>query len=217
MHIQEGMLSNSTAGVIVLGAGYALTAVGTAIGLRRLDYQQMPRVALLAAAFFVASFIHVALPPTEVHLVLNGLVGLVLGWAAFPALLVSLLLQALFFNFGGLTTLGINTLSMALPAVACHYLFRGLVRSRSQLAATIGGAAAGGLAIVLSLTIVAVACFLADGRYQRLAEIMALVSLALAIGEALVTASAVAFLRKVAPEVLGAPGAAARQAEVSHA
>ena len=35
------------------------------------------------------------------HLVLNGLMGLLLGWLAVPAILVALFLQALLFQFGG--------------------------------------------------------------------------------------------------------------------
>ena len=45
-------------------------------------------------AIFVASLVHVPVGPSSMHLVLNGLLGLLLGWAAFPAILVGLLLQA---------------------------------------------------------------------------------------------------------------------------
>ncbi|WP_302148970.1 energy-coupling factor ABC transporter permease, partial [uncultured Desulfovibrio sp.] len=50
MHIAEGVLSPA-----VLLTGYALTAAGTAVGLRRLDYDRLMTVAILAAAFFVGS------------------------------------------------------------------------------------------------------------------------------------------------------------------
>mgnify|MGYP000653403121 CR=1 FL=1 len=56
------------------------TVAGTAAGLRKLDYDRMPQVAVLSAGFFVASLVHVPIGPTNVHLVLNGLVGLFLGW-----------------------------------------------------------------------------------------------------------------------------------------
>ncbi|MEN9223377.1 MAG: energy-coupling factor ABC transporter permease, partial [Thermostichus sp. BF3_bins_97] len=36
--------------------------------------RHLPKAALLTAAFFVASSIHLPLPPASVHLVLNGLV-----------------------------------------------------------------------------------------------------------------------------------------------
>ena len=90
MHIYEGVFAATPHGQLLLLAGAAATAAGTAIGLRKLDYQRMPQAAVLTAAFFVASLIHVPLGATSVHLVLNGLLGLVLGWAAFPAVLVAL-------------------------------------------------------------------------------------------------------------------------------
>ena len=114
MHISEGVIA---APVLIAGAAGAVA--GCAIGLKKLDMENTPKVAVLSSAFFVASLIHVPIGPTSVHLVLNGLVGFLLGWISFPALLVALLLQAVLFQFGGITTLGVNTVVMALPAVAC--------------------------------------------------------------------------------------------------
>ncbi|NBC95536.1 MAG: cobalamin biosynthesis protein CbiM, partial [Deinococcus-Thermus bacterium] len=89
MHIVDGAL----AGEVVAG-GAVLAVGGLAVGLRSLDLERIPAAGLLAATFFTASLIHVPLGPSSVHLIMNGLAGLVLGWAAFPALFVGLLLQA---------------------------------------------------------------------------------------------------------------------------
>ena len=97
MHISEGVLSGP-----VLLSGAALAAAGTAVGLRKLDYDRIAQAGVLSAAFFVASLIHVPIGPSSVHLLLNGIVGLLLGWGAFPAILVALVLQALFFQFAQL-------------------------------------------------------------------------------------------------------------------
>ena len=126
MHISEGVLS---APVLLTGAG--LTAAGVAVGLRKMDNEKIPQVAVLTSAFFVASLIRIPLGPSAVHLVLNGLLGLVLGWSAFPAILVGVALQALIFQFGGLTTLGVNTFIMAAPAILCHYLFARSIGQRN--------------------------------------------------------------------------------------
>ena len=91
MHIAEGVLSPA-----VLGGGAVLALAGTAQGLRRLEYDRLVTVGILSAAFFVASLIHVPVGLASAHLVLNGLVGVLLGWAAFPSILVALLLQAYF-------------------------------------------------------------------------------------------------------------------------
>ena len=117
MHISEGYLS---APVLVSGA--VLAAAGTFAGLKNLDYERIAQAGMLAAAFFVASLVHVPIGPSNAHLIMNGIVGLLLGWAAFPVILTALVLQAVFFQFGGITTLGVNTVIMALPAVTVHYL-----------------------------------------------------------------------------------------------
>ncbi len=112
MHISEGVLS---APVLVTGA--ALAATGISVGLKKMDYEKIPQVAVLSAAFFVASLIHVPMGPSSVHLILNGINGLLLGWLCFPSILVALALQAILFQFGGITVLGVNTRTMARPAV----------------------------------------------------------------------------------------------------
>lgn len=132
MHISEGVLSP-----LVLGGGAAASALCLSIGLRRLDWDNLMTVALLASAFFVASLIHVPIGPVSAHLILNGLLGVLLGWASFPAIFVALLLQALLFQFGGLLVIGVNTFTMALPPVICFYLFRNqLMAPRYTAAAT---------------------------------------------------------------------------------
>ena len=96
MHISEGVLS---APVLVTGA--ALTVAGVAVGLKKMDYEKIPQVAVLTSAFFVASLIRVPVGPSAVHLVLNGLLGLILGWAAFPAILVGVALPVWGFDHSG--------------------------------------------------------------------------------------------------------------------
>ncbi len=215
MHISEGLLAASTQGMLVMGIGAAVAAGGTAVGLKKLDYEQMPRAAMLSAAFFVASLIHVPLGFTSVHLVLNGLVGLVLGWVAFPVLLVALLLQAVFFGFGGPMTLGINTTAMALPAVICYWLFRGAVRGQNDGVAAVAGAAAGALAILLSAAIVGVSLWAAGEQFRAIAKLVLLAHLPVAAIEGLVTASVIVFVRKVRPELLDVQLLASTGLEVS--
>jgi len=205
VHIPEGPLSVSTMGISILGAGAALAAAGTAWGLRKMDYERVPQVALLSSAFFAASLIHVPLGGASVHLVLSGLVGLVLGWAAFPAIFIAIALQAAFFGFGGFTTLGVNTLVMALPAVASYGMFHPMVRSGREVVAAAAGFAAGATAIVLGAVLLAGILAAAGHQFQKLAVTVLLAHLPVAGVEGLVTSSAVLFLRKVRPELLDAP------------
>jgi len=47
----------------VLLSGAALAAAGTAIGLKKLDYDEIARTGMLSGAFFIASLVHVPLDP----------------------------------------------------------------------------------------------------------------------------------------------------------
>ena len=204
MHITEGVLAVTAQGRELLAAGWCATAVGTGVGLWRLDAERIPRAAVLAAAFFVISSIPLPLGITTEHLTLNGLMGLVLGWAAFPAVLVALVLQVMLFSLGGPTVLGLNTLIMALPAVVCSYAFGRLARSDRETAVFAAGFGAGMLAIVLSGLLNGAALSLAGQQFEWLGRLAALAHLPLAIVEAFVSGSVVVFLRKVRPELFGA-------------
>jgi cobalt/nickel transport system permease protein len=200
MHISEGALSAP-----VLIAGTAAAFLGTAIGLKKLDYDQIPRVSVLSATFFVASMIHLPVGVSSVHLILNGLMGLLLGWASFPAILVALFLQAVLFQFGGLTTLGVNTVIMAAPAVFCYYLFSAGARRTGVLLSAIFGFAAGALAVLISSLLVGVALVFTARGLEKPALVIVMVHIPVMVVEGFVTATVVSFLRTVRPEVLEAP------------
>ena len=108
--------------------GFALAAVLVGLAAWRLHEDEVPRIALLTAAFFVASSIHVPLPGTSVHLILNGLVGVVLGGRSALAIFVGLTLQAILIGHGGYFALGVNTCIMTAPALLAWVLFRTLHR-----------------------------------------------------------------------------------------
>ena len=203
MHIFEGLLSATPAGQAVLLGGAAVATLGTAVGLYRLDDEQIPKTAVLSSAFFIASLIQVPLYGTSVHLLLGGLMGLVLGWSAFPAVLTALVLQAAFFQIGGFTTLGVNTVTMALPAVVCYYLFRFAVGGSRPPVVFAAGFLAGMTATLLGALILAAILILAGKQFQLVGEVSLLAHLPIALVEGMVTGSVVVLLRKVRPEMLG--------------
>jgi cobalt/nickel transport system permease protein len=199
MHIADGALS-----LPVLVGGGVLAAGGTLIGLRKLNIENIPAAGVLSATFFVASLIHFPVGPSSVHLIMNGLVGLVLGWIAFPALLIGLLLQAVFFAFGGLTVLGINAFNIAMPGVIMFYACRRGVMSPNMTTAIVWGAVAGAGAIVLTTGFVAVALVVSGEQFIVAAELTFLAHIPVMIIEGVVTAFAVFLVKTVKPELFTA-------------
>ena len=196
MHISEGVLSAP-----VLAGGWVLTAAGMTVGLRRLDYDRLMTVAILSAAFFVGSLIHVPIGPVSAHLILNGLLGAILGPAAFPAICVALLLQAMLFQFGGLVVLGVNTLDMALPAVGCALVFGPMLRAGGRKQA-VAAFCCGFLAVLGAGLLTAAALALSGEAFVATAWAILLAHLPIMAVEGVITAMAVGFLAKVRPELL---------------
>jgi len=196
MHISEGILA---APVLIAGGG--LAAAGTALGLKAVDYDRITHVGILSSAFFVASLIHVNIGPSSTHLVLNGIVGLMLGWAAFPAILVALALQAFLFQYGGITVLGVNTVIMALPAVICHYAFSPLLFKSNRIA-MVGSFACGFGSVLLAALILGICLIFTQESFWRVSALIVTANLPVMIIEGIVTAFCVAFIKKVNPVML---------------
>lgn len=123
VHISDGVLAWPW-----LAGGFALTALLLWLATWRLHEEEIPRVAILTAAFFVSSLIHVKAGPTSIHLLLSGLVGVVLGLRAGLAIFVGLLLQVFLMQHGGWLSLGVNTCVMTAPALLSFVLFQMLHR-----------------------------------------------------------------------------------------
>lgn len=196
MHISEGVLSGP-----VLIAGAAVALAGTALGLKKLELDRVAQVGMLSAAFFVASLIHVPVGPSSVHLIMNGIVGLLLGWAAFPAILTALLLQAMMFQYGGITTLGVNTAIMALPAVVCYHLCGPLILKKPPLGVTAAFACGAG-SVCLGALVAGASLMFTEGSFLEVAGLIVTAHLPVMIIEGVVTVFCVAFLKKVKPEML---------------
>ena len=125
-------LADGTVDPVAAAAGLSLAAALVAYSAYGMREEEVPRVGMLTAAFFVASLIHLPVGVSSAHLLLNGLVGVVLGRRAAVAVAVGLFLQAFQFGHGGLTTLGVNVVVYAVPAMATGLSFRP-VRRRGLL------------------------------------------------------------------------------------
>jgi len=207
MHISDGVLSAK-----VLLAGAAVAAGGTAVGLRKIDMEKMPRVAVLSSAFFVASLIHVPLGPSSVHLLLNGITGLLLGWASFPAILIGLLFQALLFQYGGLTVLGVNTVNMALPGLLVFFLFHRIVKNKNGAASMVCSFLSGALAVFLSAIMTAFTLVFSGDEFVSIAKLLIAAHLPIMLIEGVVSVFVISLLKKVKPEMLEVPYALSHSA-----
>lgn len=196
MHISDGVLPISVA----LGSGVASLAVA-AWSVKQIASEDLPKVAVVTASFFVSSLIHVPLGPTSVHLLIPGLVGVLLGPASFLAIMLGLLLQSLLFQFGGLTALGANALMMGLPALFCGLLFHKL-RGKTQKQHVIIGALAGGGGTLLAATLLALLLASGGDDFFGVMKLALLAHLPVFVVEGLVSAFTVSFLFRVKPELL---------------
>ena len=210
MHIPDGFLPPS----VCIG-GYALTGGVTWYCLRQiqrdLDLQaNVPKASLLTAAFFVSSLIHIPIPPTSIHLIFNGLMGALLGYYAFPAILIGLFFQAVMFQHGGMSTLVVNAIIIGSPSIAAYYLFqqREHLRGKKAVLTTILSFASGAGALLLSATMFAVLLVTnispdMDVNAERTAIFVSLggYSIQAAI-EGVFTVMLISFLEKVKPELL---------------
>jgi cobalt/nickel transport system permease protein len=188
--------------------GFAVTAFLGWLGGRRLEDEEIPRIAVLSSAFFVASsLIHVRTLVASVHLLLNGLVGVILGPRAALAIPVGVLLQALLFNHGGLTTVGINSCVMTLPALGAWLAFAA-ARRRGWLSDPLRqwavGLGVGGLTVLATVTLNALVLWLGGQEsWSTLVMAVFVAHLPVVAVEALVMGATVSFLARVKPEILG--------------
>lgn len=210
MHIPDGVLPSS-----VCLTGYAAAGAIAWYSLHKISRkgnprQGVPKASLMTAAFFVASLIHVPVPPSSVHLVLNGLMGVVLGYYAFPAILIGLFFQAAMFQHGGLTTLGVNAVIMGVPALAAYHLFRlrYLFGRENRISTAVFGflAGAGGLgfaaAAAFLILVTNIPAHLDVEAERRSIEMLTLAYIPLMAVEGIFTSIVVLFLQRVKRELL---------------
>jgi cobalt/nickel transport system permease protein len=198
MHISEGVLNPG-----ILGGTAVIAATFVGAGLRHMDGKDIPSAGILSAAFFVASLVHVPAGPVSVHLVLNGLLGMILGIRAFPSILVALFLQSLMFQFGGLTTLGANTLNMAFPAWFCGLVLgRAAKPSAGVKTVAAAGFLCGFLSVMLTGIMVGTTLFLNGGAFETAAKAIMIAHTPVMVIEGILTSSCLVFIWRVKPEML---------------
>ncbi len=197
MHISDGILSAP-----VLITGFIGTIAVAAYTMRQLDLDDIPKVSVITSVFFVASLIHVPIGPSSVHLILGGLVGVVLGVRAFPAIMLGIILQTILFGHGGVTVIGVNTMMLGGGGLIAYGIWqlrhRFDIKKKEMIFGGLAGAAAifsSGIVLALSLVTTGEE-FIATAIYTLVAHIPVMII------EAMVVGACAAFLAKVKPDAL---------------
>ncbi len=198
MHIGDGVLSP-----YIVGIGWAVALPTLAVSVRRLRTDQVGVYGVGAAGFFACSTIHVPVGPFSMHLVLNGMAGLLLGWGALTVVTVGLLLQALLIGFGGLIVLGVNISIMAVPGAIMgilgrHWMKQVSVKKRPWIGSLIGGGT-----ILISAILLYVMLSTTNTALMPLAKLVFLGHIPVALVEGIISFWLIHFLQKVKPSLLG--------------
>jgi cobalt/nickel transport system permease protein len=151
--------------------GFVGMVILVCLGSWRIRDEDIPRIALLTAAFFVIDLIHVSLGPTSAHLLLGGLMGVVLGRHAALAIPLAVSLQYALLLHGGYTTIGINSCVMALPALLSWQLFAGLQRVPWVRQPWFRGALVVVSVLLWALTLIFCLTLLSTNRLKQLSQI----------------------------------------------
>ena len=189
---------------------------------RELKSRQVPLLAFSGAFSFVIMMFNVPVPGGSTgHATGGAIIGIVLGpWAAVISISVALVLQALIFGDGGITTIGANCFNMAVVIpFAGYYIYRLISRdsdlnsSRRLFAAAIAGylslsLAAGvtgfelGLQPILQHDANGMPLYMPYGLNVTIPAMLLEYMLFFGLVEALVTTLIFAYIRKTDPSLL---------------
>ncbi len=139
MHIPDGFISPVTyipAYVATVALWYA------AFGETKLESERVSFLAALSALSFVLMMIAIPLPGgTSAHLSGVALLSIVFGpWLGFAAVSVVVVIEALFFGEGGVTTLGINAFAIGfIGSFSAYYIYRFLKDVNEKAALFLAG------------------------------------------------------------------------------
>jgi len=195
MHISDGVLS-----LEVVVAASVIAAIFLIYSINNLENEDITLVSSMSAMFFVASFIHIPIGPTQIHLVLIGIIGILLGKRVFLSISIALLLQAMLLGFGGLTTLGVNLIIMAVPAFMISVLYEN--KMLDFLNEKIKFFLIGFIPVLLSTLLLALMLTLAKDEFVYVSYTVIFANIPAMVIEGFITLFLLNYLKKSIPWVL---------------
>jgi cobalt/nickel transport system permease protein len=208
MHIPDGFLDYSICGLTYLGS-----ALFWILAFRKtresLKDQQIPLMATLTAVFFAAQMMNYPIiGGTTAHLLGGPIIALTLGpYAGMISMTIILLIQALFFGDGGITTLGANVWNMGVIGVFAPYIiFAAITKAWKGARALLVGAFVAAFAGDVLAAIFA-GLELGSSTIFPYAVPIAVAAMAIhhsfvGIGEGIVTTGVIKILLKTRPDLL---------------
>ncbi|WP_084281415.1 CbiM family transporter [Alkaliphilus transvaalensis] len=197
MHLSDGVVS-----MPIVVASSAVAGGMLLHSTRRIKEVEIPKISLLSGSFFVLSLISLPVGPTSIHPLLAGLLGIMLGGKAIVAIFIGLLLQATLFQHGGISTIGVNTLLLALPALVSYYLFSYLKVKSYFLKGLVAGMMGVIGCVLLLITVLYLSSHHYSGGFFSVIRLILVGYIPLVFIEGLVTGFAVAFISKSRPKAI---------------
>jgi cobalt/nickel transport system permease protein len=211
LHVPDGFLSLPVSGVTWL---MAIALIMLCLKQVQLEYQEktVPLLGVCAAFIFAAQMINFPIPGgTSGHLLGGTLAGVLLGpWAGSLAMTVVFIVQAVFFQDGGLTVLGANIFNMGLVGTfGGYYLYR-TVRQIVGWNNAMGVLVGTGIAAWTSVFAAALLCaiqLVLSGTVPLAVAIPAMAGwhILIGLGEAAITVIAISYVLKTRPDLLHRP------------
>lgn len=212
MHIPDGFLS-----IVISLICWAITVAVLGVAISRtnksLGEKQVPLMGVMAAFIFAAQMLNFPVAGgTSGHLLGGALAAITLGpWAGMLAMTAVITVQGLLFQDGGLLVMGANILNMGLLTAAVGYgLYRSVTGTSQGTKLIMAGVAAwlsvmtGALATSLQLWLSGTA------RLNIVVPAMLITHALIGLGEALITVTALAFIFRTRPDLLGEDSASAK-------
>lgn len=204
VHIADGILAPST-----LAFGVVIMAGLLVLGCYRLKDEEVAKTGVFTAVLFIASLIHPPIPGAKVHLLLNGIAGMLLGTRVGLAVAIALTLQALLLSHGGLYAVGVNCATIGLPGLLVALIFAAIKHSvplqRRGTRLFVGGLL-GGIGVAGTLVLYYLVLrfgVISEEDLQTLATIAFIWHVPVLLIEVIFSALLFDFLYRIKPELLG--------------
>lgn len=209
MHMSDGLVNAPTAAIFGL-----LAVVGLVVAVRRarsdLDDRTAPMAGLVTAFVFAVQMINFPiLPGASGHLLGGALVAILVGpWVGAICIAIVLVVQALLFADGGLTTLGTNITNMALISVFAGFAVAVALRplARRSRAGLVGTAFVAALLGTVCASLGFVVEYAVGGAgVTSLGTVFALMvglHALIGIGEGIITAATVGAVAAIRPDLV---------------